>query len=314
MSIRPHKRKNGEIIDGKWVWDFYPKGAKGKRIRSILPEHIKTKEQAAIYAYEQLQILNVESREDVKFYSTLENLFKEATTHLTQFEDRNKKQEILAALSALYGYFSKNNYSTLHCLATSPTIIEYYTQYRSRLVSNQRVNKELFIFKKMHNYWVEKGYCQPLDFDITKFYLRAGNSKTRFSEKFFEKLIEKYPLEFIGEDYTFIEKPIPLNNLIPDALFTTKEGDYVVVEIQKERLDRTHCYKILEYRDKLEEYLKGKNISADIRMINVVIGDEVPADRQKFLNKYGIRLMLLPLDKVERIILSILQVDSGIDK
>lgn len=303
MSFRQTK-------NGKWTWDFYPRGSKGKRIRKILPDHIKTKEEAEIYAYDQLQSLNVKSREAIKFYSTIENLFKEASDHLTQFENKNRKQELLAALNALYRYFYENKYSSLHCLAPSPSTIEYYTQHRSGLVSNQRVNKELFFFKKMHNYWVEKGYCQPLDFDITKFYLRASNNKVKFSEKFFEKMIEKYPLEFLGEGFNFIEKPLPLKKLIPDALFTTKDGAYVVVEIQKERLDRTHCYKILEYRDKLEEYLMGENIRANIMMINVVIGDECPAERQIFLKKYGIKLVLLPTDKVEKIILTLLDIKA----
>lgn len=297
-----------QLKNGKWEWDFYSRGRKGKRVRKVLPEHIKTREEAEIYVYEQLQSLNVNLRENIKFYSTVDALFKEATTYLTQFENKNRKQEILAAISSLYTYFTENNYSTLHCLATSPSIIEYYTQHRSKIVSNQRVNKELFILKKMHNYWVTKGYCPPLDFDITKFYLKAGNSKIKFSEKFFEKLIEKYPLEYLGEDFVFIEKPIPLKNLIPDSLFTDKDGEYVVVEIQKERLDRTHCYKILEYRDKLEDYLKDNNKQVNIKMIVVVIGDECSTERQKFLNKYGIKLMLLPIDNVEKIILSLLNI------
>jgi hypothetical protein len=35
--------------NGKWVWDFYPNGREGKRVRKTLPVTIRTKEQAEDY-------------------------------------------------------------------------------------------------------------------------------------------------------------------------------------------------------------------------------------------------------------------------
>ena len=46
----------------------------------------------------------------------------------------------------------------------------------------------------------------------------------------------------------------------------------------------------------------------NIKMIEVVIGNKCSTERQKLLNKYGIKLILLSIDNVEKIILSLLNI------
>lgn len=301
MSLR--QRKN------RWVYDFYPQGRKGKRIRKTLPSNIETREQAEQYLQQNSQKFHhlFKLKDRLNNISSIDSLFFAALKYFEKNEESTKYKELKNISMALVQYFKGNNLSVTDCLEPSPTIIEYYVQDRAKMVSPKKINKELFNFQKIHNYWVSQGYCEPFIYDITRFYIKDLTRKKTFSEKFFEILIERFPSQFLGEKLKFISKPPYLDKLIPDSLFTSTDNSYVIVEIQKERLDRTHAYKILEYRDKLEKHFSGSSSLPHIRMMVVVIGDICPAEREEFLKKYGIELILLPISKIEEKILTLLK-------
>lgn len=306
-----------QLKNGFWQWDFYPKGSKGGRVRKALPKNIETREQAEkfilrfAHVYKQSFYRNLKlSKWDSKDGSDIETLFSKSLSYFEKNEDNYEYKNILNHAQPLVDYFKLNKLSVLDCFEPSTDIIYYYAQSRAKLVSNKRVNKELFYFQKFHNFWVNKGYCLPLSFNIDTFYLSDRKKQKNLSEKFYERLIEKFPSFFLNEDLRFIEKPPKLQRLLPDSFFSSNNGSYVLVEIQKERLDRTHAYKILEYRDKLEKYLKDSNENPSVRMIEVVIGDICSPERREFLKKYGIELVLLPIQEIEKIILKLLNVKT----
>ncbi len=297
MSLRLKK-------NGKWVYDFWPNGSKGKHVRKTLPVNIKTEEQAKQFAQKFRHIYQFKPR--LNHIPSMDDLFSLAMKYFAEHEDHTKYKELCNSFKSFLQYFKTNNMSEADCLEPSPTVIEYFVQDRSMTVSSKTINKELAHFNKLHSFWCSQGYCIPLGFELTRFYIKDRTVRKNFSEKFYELLIERFPVQFIGKQLTFIDKPPVLNKLLPDSLFASADGSFVVVEIQKERLDRTHAYKILEYRDKLEKCLVKDGSIPNIAMMVVVIGDICSAERKEFLDKYGIELVILPLQQIEEIILNLL--------
>ena len=75
--------------------------------------------------------------------------------------------------------------------------------------------------------------------------------KTIYSEKLVEELIKHHPLDFLGEELHIAHQQKRLKNFIPDLIFKDKYDKYVIVEVQINALDRSHFYRVLEYRDLL---------------------------------------------------------------
>ncbi len=286
------------------MYDFWPNGRNGKRVRKTLPDNIKNEEQAEQFAQKFRHLYHFQPR--LNNIPSMDVLFSSAMKYFEENEDHSKCKELRNSFKSLLQYFKTNNMSEADCLEPSPTVIEYFVQERARTVSSKTINKELAHFNKLHNFWCSQGYCLALSFEIIRFYIKDKTVQKTFSEKFYELLIESYPAQFLGKELTFIDKPPVLNRLLPDSLFASANGSFVVVEIQKKRLDRTHAYKILEYRDKLEKCLAKDGLIPNIAMMVVVIGDICSAERQEFLDKYGIELIILPFQKIEKTILNLL--------
>lgn len=144
------------------------------------------------------------------------------------------------------------------------------------------------------------------------FYMRKDKIEN-YKEKFFELIIEKYPSEFINEDnISFVNKPFSLSHLLPDSIFIDKNGNYLVVEIVLNRLDRMHTYKILEYRDQYEKKLQEHGMSNNVRAIMIIIGGSFPISRKIFLDKYNIELKHYTLKQMQQKILKLLSVHKTI--
>lgn len=229
-------------------------------------------------------------------------IFTEAVEYYNEHSNKSTAREMQSVASLFIDLLNKHGYLPVFALSPPAEIFIRYADERKRIVSPGRVNRELLLFKKMHDYWVSRKYCLPLEFDLTTFYVKDKKNHVEFSEHFFEQLIEKYPHTFLDEKLISV-KPPATKGYIPDSLLLDESGNYVVVEIQKERLDRIHAYKILEYRDKLEVKMSGKTI----RMMEVIIGNSVPADRDVYLKKYGVELKVLPLKEIEQKILMLLE-------
>lgn len=300
---------------GIWIWDFYPDGSKGKRIRKPLPSEIETREEAEMFIAELKHTFHLNNNHvanfDIKNWSkksnrnTIEPFFIEGYAFFKNNLPENQYKEIVQNGQNILRYLIENKVPQGECINPTPNLVSNYIQFRERLISPKRINKELFTYKRLHDYWASQGYSIPLNFEMHKFYVKDPTEKTNFSEKFFELLIESFPAIFLEEELEFIAKSPILEKLIPDSLFAAKDGTYVVVEIQKNRLDRQHAYKILEYRDKLELKLKRANTDARVRMLEVVIGENCSHERRHFLEKYGIELKMIPISIIEEKILSL---------
>jgi hypothetical protein len=295
--------------NGKWVWDFYPNGRNGKRVRSTLPASITTKEQAEKHISQ--------LRNDVR--SNYGVIQKNAADKIIWLSEAKIEALIDSALKTLKPVTTDKSYRDLNKLSQNivrfliekkipyfqivnptPSLIMEFIAYRECVASKNTINRELYAFKKLHEGLVYLGHAEPLSFEISRLYLKEKRDSKSFSEKFFEVLIEKHPKHFLGEDLVFIETPSQIQRLIPDSLFASKDGAYVVLEIQKGALDRNHTYKLLDYRDKVESRLSQPGKPVVVRMMVVVIGDDCTIERKLFLEKYKIELKLLPLVEIEK--------------
>jgi hypothetical protein len=289
MSVRS-KDPNNHIID------FRENGRKSRRhqivFRGTRLEALSHERQLRIMG-RGLKDINIDLHRD---------LFPEAINFYKVNSDKTTAKEIEYVANLFVNVMERHHLLPFFALSPPPEIFICYTDERSKIVSATRVNRELLLFRKMHDYWVSRNYCDPLPYDLTRFYLKDRKEHVAFSEHFFEKIIEMYPSIFLGEILTNV-KPPSTSGYIPDSLFIDENENYVVVEIQRERLDRIHAYKILEYRDKLEAKMKDYKI----RMMEVIIGSSVPADRDTYLTKYGVELKVLPLKEIEGKILNILK-------
>jgi hypothetical protein len=301
--------------NGVWWHDFRPGGSYEKRQRYRLPKHIITREQAEEYAYN-LEATNRQRRKE--FRATVkkdpELILDEATTYFQERKDYKAPGELHFVTDQYLSFARRLNLSDAEILNPTLDFLHAYVEERSQVVPTYRVNKELRYLERIYNYLASKSYCDPLPYSPSRLALRDKTNKQYFSEKFYELLIENFPDSFFEEKLEFVDEPLYRNKLyIPDSLFLDSNGDYVVVEIQKGRLDRTHAYKILEYRDLIEKRSKTKGIEKRVRMMVILVGDLAGIDRREFLNKYGIELLLISINKVEEVILKLLSIKDKDD-
>ena len=78
-------------------------------------------------------------------------------------------------------------------------------------------------------------------------------------ERFMEDCVEECPEAFLGRKLRVLERQATLGGFRPDLICSDDSGLYIV-EIQQRALDRVHLYKCLEYRDRLRENGKDKEV------------------------------------------------------
>jgi hypothetical protein len=236
-----------------------------------------------------------------------ELILDEATTYFQDRKEIRSPRDLDFVTDGYLNFARRLNLSDAEILNPSLDFLNAYVEQRSQVTSVNRINSELYYLGKIYMYLASKSYCDPLPYSPSRLYLRDVKKKY-FSEKFYELLIENFPDSFFEEKLEFIDDPTYRIKLIPDSLFFDSNGDYVVVEIQKGRLDRNHAYKILEYRDLIEKRIKTMGIHKRVRMLVILVGELAGTDRREFLNKYGIELLLIPIKKVEDVILKLLSI------
>lgn len=94
-----------------------------------------------------------------------------------------------------------------------------------------------------------------------------------------EDFIKRYPIEFLGEELTFVSQQRKISGFRTDLVFEDKDGSFVIVELQIEALDRSHFYRTLEYRD----FLLEENENRRVRVM--LVCNSVP---EKFLKSLKI--------------------------
>lgn len=90
---------------------------------------------------------------------------------------------------------------------------------------------------------------------------RTMGTLMAFYEKDMEDLIWNDPDLFIGEKgLTRVERQVPLDGYRADVLFSDSKGSYLLIEIQRGSLDRTHIWKILDYGFRFKKQKNDKLI------------------------------------------------------
>jgi len=74
-----------------------------------------------------------------------------------------------------------------------------------------------------------------------------------FSEKFMEDCIAEAPAAFIKRRLKLHTQQRRIGGFVPDLILKDEDNRTVIIEIQKNALDRHHLYRCLEYRDILSE-------------------------------------------------------------
>ena len=288
---------------GKWVYDKW--FGRERRVQVTLPESIKTREEAERY----IPLIPPERFRGLqqKFRRPLKTVFSNAIAYFRSMHDVDFHNNIEPFME----FCMANEIKTADVANLSKSIVEKFSRSRLTTVSAKKHNREIRAIAQFHNYLANQGACVPLEFEIEQFFIGVNKGReSAFSEKFYELLIEKYPLDFLGGNYRSIDSPVYLDGLFPDSIFEDEDENYFVLEIQKGRLDRDHTYKILDYRDKMESELRKINVTATVSMMVVLIGDQCPPDRELFLEKYGIKFIKLPISQVEKIIMRLLGIGS----
>ena len=102
-------------------------------------------------------------------------------------------------------------------------------------------------------------------------------------EKDMQYLIKTHPEEFLKENgLELIGEEITYGNSRFDLIFKDRHGGFLLIEIQRGRLDRKHHYKILDYYDKyISKHPKDKGYC-------MVIANEISVEQKETLKKRGI--------------------------
>lgn len=108
----------------------------------------------------------------------------------------------------------------------------------------------------------------------------------QYNEKLLENFIRDFPEQFIGNSLILLEQQPILGGFQPDLIFLDAEGVPTIVEVQTEALDRSHFYRILEYRDLL------KHEGAYPEVCVILVANSIP-DKYRILVKLHNVLLIL---------------------
>lgn len=113
-----------------------------------------------------------------------------------------------------------------------------------------------------------------------------------FSEKFMEDCIAEAPEAFLGKPLQLRAQQPRLGGFIPDLLFVDRSGASVIVEVQKQALDRYHLYKCLEYRDLLAASEGG------MRPEVILVCEAIPEKYKNIAATHGVNLLVFTKEEV----------------
>lgn len=152
MSVRPCKDKEGVVIPGKFIIDYYPQGRKGKQVKVVY----QGKESDARKWEAELR------RQGGPSISTIVNpkiidVIPEYLEWLHIHRAKNTYQDVKRSLNHLIPHFGKLQVSRL-----TPLIV---SEYKKRREGRPRsINKELAYLRGIITYMAKNNYCNPLTF------------------------------------------------------------------------------------------------------------------------------------------------------
>lgn len=160
MSVRPYKKKNGEVVPGKWEIDFRPEGKNGPRVNRQYPEDGTTCGYDKALAFEQScrrlhvhhhakRIVNPSLNMIMPEYLEWHKLYRAARTH----------SDLLYSLKNIMAVFGELPVSRI-----TPGEIVKFSQLRP--AHPRATNKDLHYLGGIISWMVENGHAEPLPFKI----------------------------------------------------------------------------------------------------------------------------------------------------
>lgn len=155
MSVRHHKDKQGNRIQGKFIIDYYPKGYKGKREQRVFAG---TEGDAHIYEKE----LRQQNTGRANYINPkIADVLPEYLAWLKLHRAPRTYEDIKKSLKWMMPHFGNLQFSRL-----TPAICNQYKQKRAG--RPRATNKELAYLQSIIKYAVKNEYAQPLPFRIEK--------------------------------------------------------------------------------------------------------------------------------------------------
>lgn len=163
MAVRAYKNRKGEVVPDRWHIDYYPRGAKGKKVIEVF---VGTKDEA--YEYEMEVRKAHRGEEDLPTNPKVVDLFTAWLAWLELHRSKNYHADVLKTLKWLLPHFGRFQVSRI-----TKTIINQYKRDRPGLSPNNNkcvrsINKELSNLGALISWAVEQGFCHPLPFKIEK--------------------------------------------------------------------------------------------------------------------------------------------------
>ena len=155
MSIRPYTNKKGERIRGRFIIDYYPQGAKGKRERRV---YDGTEGEAHVYEKE-LRQQNIDRPNYIN--PKIADILPDYLSWLKLHRAPRTYEDIKKSLKWMLPHFGNIQFSRI-----TPSIIDQYKQKRAG--RPRATNKELAYLQSIIKYAVKTGAAQPLPFRIEK--------------------------------------------------------------------------------------------------------------------------------------------------
>lgn len=164
MSVRPYKDKDGKVVPGKWIIDYYPNGRKAPQVRQV----VQCEEGKAREIERQLRQSHYEKPVGVnpRVIDILDNYIEWLKLHRSE----RYAKDVEGAFKQLKPFFQYIQLSKI-----TPHLISDYKKNRRRPEGIHAgksgvcsINKELRYLGTFHSWAVKHGYARPLPFKIEK--------------------------------------------------------------------------------------------------------------------------------------------------
>lgn len=163
MAVRAYKNRKGEVVPDRWHIDYYPRGAKGKKVIEVF---VGTKDEA--YEYEMEVRKAHRGDEDLPTNPKVVDLFTVWLAWLELHRSEKYHHDVLISLKWLLPHFGHLQVSKI-----TKTIINQYKKNRPGLSAKKNkctraINKELGYLRSLISWAEEEKYCYALPFKLER--------------------------------------------------------------------------------------------------------------------------------------------------
>ncbi|MEP3438203.1 MAG: endonuclease NucS domain-containing protein [Hoeflea sp.] len=113
-----------------------------------------------------------------------------------------------------------------------------------------------------------------------------------YTEKLLEDCIAAAPEAFLGEPLRLKAQQYRIGGFVPDLIFNDDKESIVIVEVQKNALDRMHLYKCLEYRDLLKDKSEGVNVRV------LLVCESISKNHESIIKTHSIEFFAISADEL----------------